>query len=183
MIFTPFRMTVAWRSQRMSSTCCHSPACRSPLLHLADVCAPCAAAKRPVTNLKRPMSKRHGPHDQNKTPHDETTWIARVKLNAIFPVSVGPRKKRENIQLIEYSQCVFNLSQFSEGSCPQRNTISKINLNPTRIFTLREFLPACSIANSRYQSASQPLFQAESLGISAMASFPCRSTGTVIGFS
>ena len=78
--------------------------------------APCAAAKRPMTNLKRPMSKRHGPHDQNKTPHDETTWIARVKLNAIFPVSVGPRKKRENVQLIEHSQCVFNLSQFSEGS-------------------------------------------------------------------
>ena len=76
MIFTPFRMTVAWRSQRMASTCCHSPACRSPFLHLADACAPCAAAKRPMTNLKRPMSKRHGPHDQNKTPHDETTWIA-----------------------------------------------------------------------------------------------------------
>ena len=71
-----------------------------------------------MTNSKRPMSKRHGPHDQNKTPHDETTWIARVKLNAIFPVSVGtrPRKKRENVQLIEHSQCVFNLSQFSEGS-------------------------------------------------------------------
>ena len=89
MIFTPFRMTVAWRSQRMASTCCHSPACRSPFLHLADVCAPCAAAKRPMTNSKRLMTKRHAPHDQNKTPHDETTWIARVKLNAIFPVSVG----------------------------------------------------------------------------------------------
>ena len=132
MIFTPFRMTVAWRSQRMASTCCHSPACRSPLLHLADACAPCAAAKRPMTNLKRPMTKRHGPHDQNKTPHDETTWIARVKLNAIFPVSVGtdPAKARESIHLIKHSQCVFNLSQFSEGSCPQRNTILKINPPP-----------------------------------------------------
>ena len=32
-------------------------------LHLADACAPCAAAKRPMTNSKRPMSRRHGPHD------------------------------------------------------------------------------------------------------------------------
>ena len=115
MIFTPFRMTVAWRSQRMSSTCCHSPACRSPLLHLADVCAPCAAAKRPMTNLKRPMSKRHGPHDQNKTPHDETTWIARVKLNAIFPVSVGTAKNQpkshQNFHSARVYPCVFH-SQF-----------------------------------------------------------------------
>ena len=33
---------------------------------------------------------------------------------------------------------------FSEGSCPQRNTISKININPTGIFTLRGSVPACS---------------------------------------
>ena len=92
----------------------------SHILHLADVCAPCAAAKRPMTNLKRPMSKRHGPHDQNKTPHDKTTWIARVKLNAIFPVSVGPRKKRENVQLIKYLPSLFNLSHSLKGCVPTK---------------------------------------------------------------
>jgi hypothetical protein len=40
-----------------------------------------------------------------------------------------------------------------------------------------------SIANSQYQSASQPQFQGKSLGITAMASSPCRSIGIAIGFS
>jgi hypothetical protein len=57
----------------------------------------------------RPMCGGKTPHDKSKTPHDETTWIARVKLNAIFPVSVGtgPAKTRESIHLIEHSQRVF----------------------------------------------------------------------------